>query len=66
MPESNVRVAHVAVPFAVPIATLNSDVATNGVVVERVTVAVTVVTFAMFVCALGFSTKLLLPNTLEM
>jgi hypothetical protein len=66
MPASKARVAHVAVPFAVPIATVNSDVATKGVVVERATVAVTVVTFAMFVCALGFSTKLLFPNTLEM
>jgi hypothetical protein len=54
------------VPFAVPIATLNSDVATKGVVVERVTVAVTVVTSFVFNFALGFLTKFEFPKTLLM
>jgi hypothetical protein len=46
MPASNARVAQVAVPFAVPIATLNSDLATSGVVVERVIEALVTVMLA--------------------
>ena len=66
MPASKARVAHVAVPFAVPIATVNSDVATKGVVVERLTVAFDTVTSFVFNFALGFLTKFEFPKTLLM
>jgi hypothetical protein len=65
MPASKVRVAQSAKPVAVDVVIVNSVVATKGVVVERVTVALETVTFAVLVCAFGLRMKLLCPNTLE-